>query len=63
MTSLKLSSFKNGNANIREAVPPIIFNKAQADSIKNNAQNASDMLAVFQSGNFFMMLILGGSMQ
>jgi hypothetical protein len=41
----------------------MIFNKAQADSIKNNAQNASDMLAVFQSGNFFMMLILGGSMQ
>jgi hypothetical protein len=63
MTSLKLSSFKDGIPDMVDAVPPIISNKEQAEAIADNAEQASDILEIFNSGNFFLMVILGGSMQ
>jgi len=63
MTSMSKDSFKDGIPELGGAVPPIITDIITANSITENAENASGALDAFNSGNFFLMLILGGSMQ
>jgi len=62
MKSLSKNSFEGSDPNIDGALPPIIADKAEADSIKDNSAQATQVLDMFNSGNFFLMLVLGGSM-
>jgi len=63
MKSLSKDSFKDGVPELGGAVPPIITDVETATLITENSEDASDALDAFNSGNFFLMLILGGSMQ
>ena len=63
MQSLSNYSFKNGIPDLVGPVPPIIVDQKLADSIKDHADTATAILNIFNSGNFLLMLILGGSMQ
>ena len=63
MTSLSKDSFKDGIPELGGAIPPIITDKETATSVTENSEDASEALDAFNSGNFFLMLILGGSME
>jgi hypothetical protein len=63
MQSLSNYSFKDGIPDLIGPVPPIIADQKLADSIKDHADTATAILNIFNSGNFLLMLILGGSMQ
>ena len=60
---MSTDSFKGGVPKIGGALPPIIADKKQATNIEDNAAHASKVMDMFNSGNFLLMLILGGSMQ
>jgi len=62
MISMSKDSFKDGLPELGGAVPPIITDKETAIAVTENAENATEALDAFNSGNFFLMLILGGSM-
>lgn len=63
MTSMDNSAFKGGKPELGGPVPPIISNEFEADMIKMNAQKSSEYLNIFNAGNFFLMLVLGGTMR
>ena len=63
MTSMSKASFKGGIPELGGAVPPIITDKETAASIEENSEKASKYLDMFNSGNFFIMLLLGSAMQ
>jgi hypothetical protein len=44
-------------------LPPIIADPIEAELLEVNSKKASNWLNVFNAGNFFLMLILGGSMR
>lgn len=63
MTSLTNDAFKDGKPELGGPVPPIISNQFESDMIKINAKKSSDYLNIFNAGNFFLMLVLGGTMR
>jgi len=63
MTSLTNDAFKGGKPELGGPVPPIISNEWEADMIKSNSKTSTDWLNLFNAGNFFIMLILGGTMR
>jgi hypothetical protein len=63
MTPLGKESFKDGVPELGGAVPPIITDKETATSVEETSEKAEEVLEAFNSGNFFIMLVLGGSME
>ena len=63
MTSLNNNAFKGGKPELGGAVPPIISDPWEANMIKTNSKYSTDWLNLFNAGNFFIMLILGGTMR
>ena len=63
MTSLNNDAFKGGKPELGGAVPPIISDPWEANMIKSNSKASTDWLNLFNAGNFFIMLILGGTMR
>ena len=63
MKSMSTDSFKGGLPKIGGALPPIIADKKEATEIEDKADRAAEVMDMFNSGNFLLMLILGGSMQ
>ena len=63
MTSLTNNAFKGGKPELGGAVPPIISNEFESNLIKTNAQKSCDWMNIFNAGNFFIMLVLGGTMR
>jgi hypothetical protein len=63
MRSLTTSAFKNGEPRLNGMVPPIISDTKEAELIEINSKKSSNWLNVFNAGNFFLMLILGGTMR
>ena len=63
MKSLSKDSFKGGKPEIGGALPPVIADKSEAESIKGNANLGTRVLDSLNSGNFFLMLVLKGSME
>jgi len=58
MKSLSKNSFKGGDPKIDGALPPVIADKKEAESIKDNANTGTKVLDALNSGNFFLMLVL-----
>jgi hypothetical protein len=63
MKSLSKNSFEDGNPEINGALPAVISDKEEAASIKENSNMGTKILDMLNSGNFFLMLILQGSME
>jgi len=56
------SSFPGGDPSIQKIIPPIIADEAQADTISNSTDSMGTSLNFLTTGNFFISLILCGSM-
>lgn len=63
MKPIPASSFSNGQPVLAIDLPPMISDQAQADDIKNGADTGGTIVSFLSTGNFFLSLILGGSMQ
>lgn len=63
MTSLNNDAFKGGKPELGGPVPPIITNPWESEMIKSNSKISTDWLNLFNAGNFFIMLVLGGTMR
>ena len=63
MKSLSKDSFKGGIPEISGALPPVVADKAEAEQIEESANTGTKVLDALNSGNFFLMLVLKGSME
>ena len=63
MKSMSEDSFDGGKPKLKGEVPPIVSDKVQATTIKESSDGAGDFIQLISSSNFFVGLILGGSMQ
>ena len=52
------NNFKDGRLSLYTAVAPQVFDKEAADNIKDTGADITDALNAFNSGNFFVMLLL-----
>jgi hypothetical protein len=63
LKSLDKSTFKGGNPELGGGVPPVVADEEEASAIEDRSRQAGEVMDMFNSGNFLLMLILGGSMQ
>ena len=59
---LKVETFEEGKAEVLLSLPPIIEDKATADQISGGIDKGGEFLNAFTTGNFFINLLLKGSM-
>ena len=52
------NNFKDGEMSFYAPLAPIVSDKKTADEIKSNGANISKALDAFNTGNFFIMLLL-----
>lgn len=62
LQSMTKDSFDGGLPQLKGEVPPIIVDKEEAEAIKDSSGDAGDFIQMLSSSNFFIGLILGGSM-
>lgn len=63
MKAMSKDSFKGGVPDIAGALPPIIADKEEAKAITDDSTSASNAVDMLNSGNFLLMLLIGGSME
>jgi len=61
--SLTNEAFTDGKPEMNGMVPPIIADLVEAEDIRTKSVESSKLLNYFNAGNFFLMLILGGTMR
>ena len=63
LKSMTEDSFEGGKPKLKGEEPPIINNPKQAKKIEDTSETAGEFVQAISSSNFFIGLILGGSMQ
>ena len=63
MKPILASSFPNGIPIMAVELPPQITNKGVIDGLKDGADTGGSIVNFLSTGNFFVSLLLGGSMQ
>jgi len=56
------NSFNNGDGILTKIVPPIISDPETAKTIESTTETSGGVMNFMSSSNFFISLILGGSM-
>ena len=63
LKSMSEDSFEGGKPELTGEVPPIIDDTEEAEQIADTSDSASELIQSLTTGNFFIGIILGGSMQ
>ena len=59
---LDKSAFGEGDGSVKKISPPMISDEKQAEDIGSTTETGGTMVNAMSSGNFFVSIILGGSM-